>query len=413
MLPKLRVLYNDSHANLPHSSSIAQGGPGRFAQLFTEHMTIDAPDIELVSVLFSYTNSDDVHIRETTGDHVYHEILYPRQKLVATYTTTHHTRTSYISFLAPWLAAADSVITSANPDIVFLNGFNLSNWILLEAAHRRGIPICIQHAGIWKKELSVSQDSFDHSIREIFESFEKDIVTKATLQIFLNEYSRDVFFREYTILQTPEAIARTVIIPLPVETDFSKSLLLQPKNNTGVSIGVVARWDSIKNHAAILRLATYIKEHDSAMALNVVTAWPTTLQSTFKSTYEASVAIVPPMNSADLAMFFAAQDVLIVPSVFDVSPTVVMEALMAGTPVIISENVGWVSDYRIYGLERMVIDPNATGETIHGTIVELFDNPQLYLPRFQKLQEKIRTEHAASVVFQTYRKAFKHISAQS
>ena len=49
----LRILFNNSHANLPSSKNIPQGGPASFAKAFSDNMNKHS-DIELISLVFSH-----------------------------------------------------------------------------------------------------------------------------------------------------------------------------------------------------------------------------------------------------------------------------------------------------------------------------------------------------------------------
>lgn len=403
----LKILCNDYHVNLPGSAIIAQGGPERFAQNFTTFFEHNTPDIELVSILFSDNEKkEDIYIRKTTSSHDFYEVVFPKQKLHENYIKS-FTKVAFLKLLQPWLEQVDTVFEHAKPDIVFLNGFNISSWFILETAYRRGVPVCIQHAGIAKKELIVSQRHFSPSMRRILIGFEKEIIKKSAHQIFLNEYSRDVFF---DIHKTPIDVhiqKKISIVPLPIDIKHIVPMNLASKFE--YNIGMVARWDSIKNHRAILRLATFIKNKKLPLILEVVTKWRADVVSNFRDRYEKIVTVVPQMLPDKLHHFFEKQDVTVIPSNFDVSPTVLMESLLAGTPAVISNKVGWVSDYHAFGLSDMIIPPTASGQKIVETIEKLIQDKTIYIPRFQKLQQKIHKDHNPKNVFPLYYQIFKHM----
>lgn len=405
--PPLRVIFNDAHASLPKSKHIPQGGPSRFSAMFTSYFEKHSRDIELQSLLFSH-NADNANIfvRKSKGNHDFFEVVYPKEMLQSTYKNE-TTKKEYITYLKPLLERVGEVFEEAKPDIVFLNGFSLSNWLILETASRRNIPVCIQHAGIWKKELIVSEGAFSPSMRRIFAQFEKEILHKATHQIFLNEFSRDEFFKLHNELLASYA-SKVSVIPLPIEIQKTKKVSLLKK---GVyQIGMVARWDRIKNHGAMMRLAEYSKKKGDSFAFNVVTKWKEGLVSEFKDMYEGMVHIIAPMLPEKLKDFYLAQDIVIIPSRFDVSPTVLMEALLCGKPVIISKNVGWVSDFKKFKLDQMVFDPLASGGNINRVINNLILNADTILPRYNKMQEKIIKENNPEAVFRKYYQLLKKIS---
>jgi len=404
---KLKVLFSDSHVNLPGSTIIAQGGPERFAQNFTSFFQENVPDIELVSILFSDNKKrEDIYVRKTTASRDYYEVVFPKTSLHESYGKN-FTKVAFLSFLTPWLEQVNQVFEHTDPDIVFLNGYNISNWFILETAYRRRVPVCIQHAGIAKKELLGAQRHFSPSVRRILIGFEKEIIKKSAYQIFLNVFSRDVFFEIHNTPLDSRLQKKISIVPLPVDITPVTPINLASKSE--YHIGMVARWDSIKNHRAILRLATFIKNKKLSLQLEVVTKWRVDLVSAFKDRYEKVVTIVPQMLPDSLPHFFEKQDITIIPSNFDVSPTVLMESLLAGTPAIISDRVGWVSDYHTFGLSDMIIRPTASGRTIAETIDRLVQHKDTYIPRFQKLQQKILKDHNPANVFPQYYQIFKRL----
>ena len=125
---------------------------------------------------------------------------------------------------------------------------------MLEAAAREGLPIVIQHAGIACIEYKIYQHLYTDAAREILLEMERDIVRQASKQIFLNEYSRQVFSKQVSRLRKHQSI----VIPLPYEIkEWEQAARKKPRRieKREVVIGCVARWDLIKNHAAVLDLA--------------------------------------------------------------------------------------------------------------------------------------------------------------
>lgn len=405
---KLRVIFNDSIANLPSKSLISQGGVSRFAQKFSKSFNNNFKDIELLSLVFSIDQKNKgVILTEKSGKHTYYKLFYPGKLLSKSYTKK-YTKKEHIKLLSSWVDDVLSLFKEIKPDILFLNGFSLSNWVMLEAAHKLNIPICIQHAGLWKKELYLFKNSISPSIKRIFSSYEKDVYLKASHQIFLNEFSRDVFFSIHNIPKNKKTLSKTSIIPLPI--DIKKKDKIKIINKKQYNIGSVARWDGIKNHDAILRLAKYTNKKHIPRYINVVTMWDKNNLTDFKKNYVKFIKIINPMPQEKLINFYKSQDVIIIPSRFDVSPTVLMEAISCGKPVIISSNVGWKSDYIKFGLSKLIISPSASGKTINDTIDELLKNKNKYILGFEKLQKKIINEHNKKIVFGKYYNIFQRLS---
>src|SRR5690606_22698206 len=116
-----------------------------------------------------------------------------------------------------------------------------------------------------------------------------------------------------------------------------------------LSVGAVGRWDMIKNHGALDRLGSYVRKAKLDWKVLVVTKPSVRASQTFLKRYRSHVTLVNPMHPQDLLTWYRGIDILIVPSRFDVSPTVVLEAISLGKPVIISDRVGWGDVFRKHG----------------------------------------------------------------
>lgn len=403
---KIRVVFNDAHANLPNNNIIPQGGVSIFAQRMSDYFKKNHREVELVSLLFSHNQeSKDIYIRKTSGIRDFYELVYPREILLNSYKQK-FTKKEYNKFIEIFVSKVSILLKEVKPDLIFLNGFSLSNWIIMQAAHHSGVPSCIQHAGLWKKELITSGSSFSPSVKKIFSSYEKETFKKTTHQIFLNDFSRDELFEIHNVSKK-DFLKKTSVIPLPIEIDKPKKVSLDtPKV---FQIGVVARWDRIKNHAAVYRLAKYIKDNNLNCKINVVTKWDPFYKTDFKNKYQNMVNIIPPMSPKELKDFYRDQNIVLIPSRFDVSPTVLMEALLLGKPVVISNKVGWVSDYKKSGIYDLVFNYTDSGEKIFKKIEKLVSSRDKYLSRFSLLQNKIINEHCNEKVFNKYYELFKII----
>ena len=182
-----------------------------------------------------------------------------------------------------------------------------------------------------------------------------------------------------------------------------------PKQNTSRTLGIVARWDRIKNHEAVLALAEEIRAQGLPWRIRSVTSIPDTLIKTeFKNRYREFVDVVAPMDRDSLGEFFRASDVLILPSHFDVSPTVVMEAIASGVPTLISLNVGWVSEYEECGMHNWIGDFSRP-DTIINQLQNNFARPRwMEALRFADYVKKC---HNPDMVFSDYLTLFAKLSS--
>lgn len=397
----MKILSNDYRPNLPGVPGIAPGGPAIFARAFSKYVTEHGH--EWIGLLDSYKKQDRVHIQAHKKNRgtSYYTCEFPSERIFPFLQQTQMQDPRM--WFEEEVNALRAFMKQSCPDILFLNGYSVFAWMLMEAAHQEGIPILIQHAGIARMEYDIRKDMYPRAGRAMMLKMEKETAFLAQGHVFLNTYSRDVFFQK--VARVPKSHA--MIIPLPYAEVYahpSKTKLSTPtghgKNRDQVSIGCVARWDRIKNHTAFLRLAKEAKRQKLPWTFHAVTRIPeTSINASMKAEYRENIEVVSPMEQRDLLAFYTSIDLLVLPSLFDVSPTVVMEAELQGKHTLISPEVGWSSEYTTTHMEDWIIG---------------FSNPKKVVQRIQMLLKKrpttrfqtyIRRTHAPDVVFAKYVRA--------
>ncbi|MBY0328594.1 glycosyltransferase, partial [Patescibacteria group bacterium] len=242
--------------------------------------------------------------------------------------------------------------------------------------------------------------------RKTFYDMERDTIKWCAHHIFLNEFSKNVFIDLYTI-KRQKSFASSVI-PLPIELPVLTTSNKTTRNKeAAVNIGMVARWDSIKNHSALLRLAQSAIRPKNWTIHSVVAV--NASRSDFAKEYVNSITIVEPMPPEKLTRFYEAMDVILLPSNFDVSPTVAAEALLVGKPVIISDQVGWVNDFITVGLKDHVISPNISGTALVNTIRDVVSAINTNSKKYATLVKQIRYDHEPKRVFTEYASVFNSV----
>lgn len=287
------------------------------------------------------------------------------------------------------------IMAQEKPDVVFLKGMSITNWFLLKAAKRLGIPVIVNHLGLWYKEIVSYNNSTPAGIK-IMMNMEKDLSRLADKEIFLTKLS----LRHYSKQLIKPNPSKVEIIPLSYDPIYPNKQLPAFKKHKTLKIGVVGRWDPIKNLRAILSLAKEIK----AQALHWEIYSVTTIHKQYPwnkdivEEYPKFIHVLPPMSPRELKAFYKEMDFMLLPSVFDVSPSVVMEAVLQNRATLISPTVGWVDAYRETGNADLIID---------------FKNPKKVIERMKKLIGKpprralirrITTQHKPEVVFHRYLK---------
>lgn len=400
----IKVLYNGAHSNLRPKKVTAQGGPSRFADGFRKAFKKEK-DVLLLPFLFSGNDTvatPTVHSIDVDG-HVFYELLY-NKKLMNTLYADGVTRTTFLKHIEPIIKSVEVFLKRERPNIVFLNGFGVTNWILLYVAHTQKIPVVIQHAGIWKKEIKRKGNIYAPSVRKVLYQMERDTIQWCAHHIFLNTFSKKAFMHLYTIANENDISQSIVPLPIPLPSSYKNPAFDRFIKKDVVNIGMVARWDSIKNHSAMLRLATADTVPPN-WRFHTVTAIPS-MEYTFPKKYVAAIKIHKPMDPHSLTAFYRSMDVVVLPSHFDVSPTVVAESILANTPVIISEHVGWFGEFVRAGLSDHIIPTNASGRRFVRTVKHVLSNRKSNKDKYNTLVGYIRRYHAPKVVFEKYAKLF-------
>lgn len=84
-----------------------------------------------------------------------------------------------------------------------------------------------------------------------------------------------------------------------------------------------------------------------------------------------TVEFKAPMSQDELRAFYHSIDLIVVPSHFETFCNVAAEALVHGTSVLVSENVGFAEVLRKTGLERMIISSFDDPDEVAGAVQKL------------------------------------------
>lgn len=398
MVRIVRIISNESIYNLPGQKKKPHGGTAIFAQSFSSYVARHGH--EWIGLIERNTKGKKTYLKKARFDESrsFYNIFFPSSRYRRIIKTKKMIDTEKL--FSKEIRRTREFFEETRPDIVFLNGFSVAAWLMLMAAKEAHLPVVIQHAGIWQVEMEVHKRVHPPMTRKIFLEMERDTARYAALHIFLNEYSRHVF--EQKVMAIPEG--KTAVIPLPYQAEMLRSLRQHRRQSaeTELNIGNVARWDLIKNYAAYLNVAKTAHADGLPWNFHSVMIIPDTLfKRRLKAQYRKHIQVHAPMGRKELAEFYSRMDILVLPSRFDVSPNVVMEAALVGKPTLISPNVGWVSEYRACGMDDWIID---------------FKDPQKVVERMKRLSGEptptrfrsyILKKHAPQTVFKRYLESFK------
>lgn len=365
----MKILSNDYTSNLPHSKITSKGGPANFAELLTRYITSNT-NHRWVGLLIESVKNKSVETKKLLSlkQRDYYALKIPRRE-VKMITEAKKNRDPEVIFKKP-IEQIIKLIRNQGIDIIFLNGFSIYNWMFLKAGEATQTPMVIQRAGIWSKELDVYKNLYSAQGRSIMKKMEKESSALVEFEIFLNFWSRNVYRKEVFNVKD----ADTAIIHLPISDSKIKLAKKKKGNSKELKIGVVARWDKIKNYEAVLALAKEVKRRKLPWEVYSVISIPKTkINYKFKQDYKKFINVEPLKNRKEMSVFYRKMDLIIVPSNFDVSPHVVLESIFNGTPALISPNVGWVADYRSAGAKDWIVG---------------FENPAKVVARIKKISNR-------------------------
>lgn len=404
----MRILSNGFPTNLPNSETVSQGGPANFARLFVGYLMEANPNHEWIGVILEGSSSKTTRLEKvfTSKQRSYFRLRMPKSSL-RSIVHAKHTHRSPEEITEKAITRLATFMKNRKPDVVFLNGFGLLNWMLLKAAERANIPVVIQHAGIWTKELDIHKQFNSPAGRRLMKAMERDATRISAMEVFLNTWSRD-YYKQNVAAGADE---RTTIIPLPFNFELFTHLYASEATNFDLDpakqhIGVIARWDDIKNHRGVLAMARETSRRKLPWQFHSVVHIPNHKNyASKKRAYEKHVDVMAPMDRAGIAAFCRSVDLLLLPSLFDVSPTVVLEAVASGTPIVISPNIGYVHNFAALEASDWVIDPAKASQAVKA-LERVMGKP---LPR--KLTNYIKAAHDHRRVFEQYLAVFEQVSA--
>jgi len=392
----MKILSNDYLSNIPGADRPAQGGTANFARGFSAYAKEHGHEWHGIIIATSKKMSHPRLIKLKKGRGRYYKILIPSSKIRSLSKT--EDKIDPESVLSKEIERLVKFIKEIKPDVVLINGIYSITWPLMMAAKEAKVPVVVQHAGIFKKEVEIYKDVYTSAGKEIMEKIERDSSLIADAEVFLNKWSLD----NYKKAVYPVSNKKAYIIPIPF--DYQAVSTSKKKKNDKIRIGSVARWDRIKNHTAILKLAREIKKEGLNWEVNSVTKIPKTkINRKFKKDYRSNIEIIPPMNRSGVLEFIGSMDMMLLPSFFETASFVVLESLACGTPIIISLTTGFAPTFKKLGASQYVDD---------------FKDPIKVIKRIKKLLNKempvelikhIKSNHKPSKVFKAYIDLFNKV----
>jgi len=331
----MRILANDVPTNIPGAEQAGGGGTGNLTALLGPHAALQGH--VWIGVCYRGTRAKKPFFRKIYDKKRQIFVTYFFPSASATAIVKAPTQGDPREILRPEIEGMKRLMKRMKPDIVFLNGYSLQGWLMLAAAQELQLPLVMKHGGLWKIEIDLYRDLYSPAGRKLLCDMERDISRYADLEIFLNETSREQY--------------KKIIAPLPIQPHAVIPQQLPPLHprrhakhkDERVQVGIVARWDRIKNHKAFYAVAKRAHELELPWDFHAVCAFPAHPKRRLGRIYKKYVTVHPPMKKPELFSFYDKMDIALLPSLYDVMPHVVIEAASRGIGTIIAENVGWRS----------------------------------------------------------------------
>jgi glycosyltransferase involved in cell wall biosynthesis len=288
-------------------------------------------------------------------------------------------------------------------DIFFMNGLSALTYVLFRAAERAGIPIVTVHHGIWSLESQAFTAISKKSLQQR-RNMERQLVRGSVQNIFLTQLSYRIF--ALTIGRVPRRQRR--FITLPYNPVFADKKVPRSRPHQNLRIGLIGRWDPVKNHEAYLNLAKEARRQQLPWEFFAATAINPDLPALkpILEEYTAYISVRAHMTPQKLKLFYRSLDVIVVPSLIETFCGVVMEAVLQHKPVLIAPRVGWADTFKEYGLRRWVMP---------------FHNPRRVIRRIKRLagqtpppaliNDVLKHNHPEAV-FAEYEKLFTEVAGK-
>lgn len=240
---------------------------------------------------------------------------------------------------APLLEETRNVFREERPDVVLINGTYFAPWILAVVAKEMGIPVVLRYAGVLQRE---SAHYKPHELRRLL-AYEQQIVNAADTILFPSTLCKTVVESEIV----NRKLEHSFIIPNPATPPENLRRILSRVPR----IAAIGRWSYIKNFQAFGALHQELLRNRWKHEAILLTSSGSKIDDLIPSTVQR----VEPMQKEALSRFYRKINLVVVSSRFETFCNVAAEAVLSGTPVLVSENVGFAEFLRIAGMEDMVI----------------------------------------------------------
>jgi glycosyltransferase involved in cell wall biosynthesis len=301
------------------------------------------------------------------------------------------------SLAGAWRIRRDATAAIRDADVVHVHSNGLLPEVGAGIAHRLGKPLVLTLYGteIWHyRPRRVGPDLFTRAYH------------RATAVTF---YSQLLLERARELgLERPDL---HVVYPPVAESFIHHDAAAQQRARTGLGITSryllvnVKRLHPLAGQRVLLEaLPSVLREHaDTHLVICGAGALLRELQSVARSAgVERHVTFAGLVDNAQVARYCAAADLFVLPSLLEALPTVAVEALASGTPVVSSDNPGGVELQGAFGDDVRVV-PRENVRALAEAITARLRDPSRTLPATQAaIEQRFRARAIARQYWDLY-----------
>lgn len=395
----MKILLNCPVELLNHNHAKYSGGIQQFSKIFLEEAKRSKHEYIVVVFEKKHKNPKKFKYRIVKRGNITWVIInawVPTLNIISLYSQTANKTTTAI------YSKIKDLFTKLNPDVFLLNGIVALHYLFFRSAHDLKIPIVSIHHGLWYKELEYVAKYLSRKSVIARRGLEKDLAKYSKKNIFISKISLDEY--QKNLKKIPPS--QIEIIPIPFNKVFLNAGRKNPAKHRALKVGMVARWDKIKNHEAYLNLVKLAKSKNIRLEFYSVTTILKNYPPYFNlwKDYQRNIKVLEPMEPQNLRKFYQSMDVIVLSSWFETFSGVVMEGLLQNKPVLISKNTAWTQLYKKFKLDSWILDFNNAPQVLNEVQKSAFEPPPKELLKYIKRRFNQKT------VFNRYIKVLKSVT---
>lgn len=368
----------------------------------TGKQSVDRKYFEMIKPMHeSFMKTDFSHLRRLVGHmqanrYSHEELTQHREswKMANHYGNLHNPLYPFSDYYWSWIASHEYLFKILTWDIpeadlyhTISTGYAGLTAAVAKIVHKK--PVILTEHGLYNKEreIDIKRATWVKGYQRdlwinIFNDLSRITYDYSDLTISLFEHNRNI--------QISQGAAREKTMVIPNGIDIDRYLDLKQKKKEDFSVGFVGRVVPIKDVKNFIIAAKVVSEEMDNVKFYIIGPqdedekyMEECLQLVANFKLEDSVMFT---GRADVREYYSFLDVIVLSSIREAQPLVILEAYAAGIPVV-STRVGNVPEMVGYD-EKLLADPKDS-EKLAGGILELSKNSDYYEKLVKKNRNKV------------------------